>query len=130
MQIDATATFSNNDAPGIPSRLSVEWDSIQPNFLKTQPLNIDKSQEVKEVKSAIPWNTFLCSGLITNLNTLDRFKVNSELLNVFVSVIGLIKVHLSDDYKRKVSFIHLIISFRLWIKMSSSLKMRPLYGKQ
>ena len=67
--IEATATFLNSDADGLPSRLSVEWDSIKPNLLKTQSENVDKSEVVKS-----PWNSFKCTGRITNLNTIDGFK--------------------------------------------------------
>ena len=61
--IKAKATFLNNDAPGLPSRLSVEWDAIT---VKGE----------KEAKPNVPqaWNSYQCSGSVTNLNTLDAFK--------------------------------------------------------
>ena len=71
-QVPATAKFYNNDAPGLPSRVSLEWDSIQANNTKDMKEN---SNNEKSTFSAVPWNCFECQGLITNLNTIDAFKV-------------------------------------------------------
>ena len=51
--------------------MSVEWDSIHTNSLKTTDDQGDSSSEA----ISMPWNTFKSSGQITILNTIDAFKV-------------------------------------------------------
>ena len=67
-----TGSFVNSDAPGLPTGFSVEWDSIQPTNVPNQAKHNDYEPKIKAVT---PWNCFKCIGRITNLNTLDGFKV-------------------------------------------------------
>ena len=68
--VDASAKFYNNDSTGLPSRLSVEWDSIPTSSLKMS----DKKNSDSSKTNIMPWNTFKSNGQITILNTIDAFK--------------------------------------------------------
>ena len=50
----------------------MEWDSIQ---MKPNKGSIDEIDLHNQSSPALPWNVFKCKGSITNLNTLDSFKV-------------------------------------------------------
>ena len=82
-QVEAVAKYYNNDAPGVGCRISVEWDSIKSIIPKNGATDAETE---KKISSVMPWNGFKCNGVITNLNTLDGFKVNRNKIpfNVWV----------------------------------------------